>query len=79
MSGFGDKQRTLVNTVGVSGVAGTSPGKSRGGMSKYGTTTKLIILRRSPKTSLWDSCGLNFYCIQKEIIKYKGKVPVNKK
>ncbi len=26
-------------------------------MSKYGPTTKLIILRRSPKTSLWDSCG----------------------
>jgi hypothetical protein len=30
-------------------------------MSKYGPTTKLIILRRSPKTSLWDSYGLNLH------------------
>jgi hypothetical protein len=65
MSGFRDKQRTLVNTVGVPGVAGSSPGKSRGGMSKYGPTTKLIILRRSPKTSLWDSCGLNLHTNKK--------------
>ncbi len=79
MSGFRDKQRPLVNTVGVPGVAGSSPGKSRGGMSKYGPTTKLIILRRSPKTSLWDSCGLNLHTNTVEIIKYKGKVPVNKK
>ncbi len=32
MSGFRDKQRTLVNTVGIAGDAGLSPGKSRGGM-----------------------------------------------
>jgi hypothetical protein len=43
-----------VNTVGVPGDAGSSPGKSRGGMPKYDPTTKLIILRRSSKTSLWD-------------------------
>jgi hypothetical protein len=30
-----------------------------GGMAKYDPTTKWIILCRSPKTSLWDSCGLN--------------------
>jgi hypothetical protein len=29
-----------------------------GGMPKYDPTTKLIILCRSPKTSLWDPCGL---------------------
>jgi hypothetical protein len=32
-----------------------------GGMPKYDPTTKLIILRRSPKTSLWDSCDLNLH------------------
>jgi hypothetical protein len=32
MSGFRDKQHTLVNTVSVPGDAGSSPGKSRGGM-----------------------------------------------
>jgi hypothetical protein len=32
MSGFRDKQRTLVNTVGGLGNAGSSPGMSRGGM-----------------------------------------------
>jgi hypothetical protein len=32
MSGFRDKQRTLVNTVGGPGDAGSSPGKSIGGM-----------------------------------------------
>jgi hypothetical protein len=58
MSGF-NKQRTLVNTVSVAGDAGSSPGKSRGGMPKYDPTTKLIILRRSLKIALWDSCGLN--------------------
>jgi hypothetical protein len=82
MYGFRDKQCTPVNTVIVPGVAGSSPDKSRGGMSKYGPTTKLIILCRSPKTSLWDSCGLNLHTntvYRKEIIKYKGKVPVNKK
>jgi hypothetical protein len=61
MSGFRDKQRTLVNTVGVPGVAGSSPSKSRGGMSKYGPTTKLIILPRSLKTSLWNFCGLDLH------------------
>jgi hypothetical protein len=35
MSGLQDKQRTLVNTVGVPGDAGSSPCKSRGGMPKY--------------------------------------------
>jgi hypothetical protein len=59
MSGFRDKQRTLVNTVSVPGDAGSSLGKSRGGMPKYGSASKLIILRRSPKTSLWDYCVLN--------------------
>jgi hypothetical protein len=44
MSGFRDKQRTLVNTVGIPGDAGSSPGKSRGNMPKYDPTTKLIIL-----------------------------------
>ncbi len=39
MSGFRDKQRTLVNTVGVPGDADSSPGKSRGGMPKYDPTT----------------------------------------
>ncbi len=34
MSGFRDKQHTLVNTVNVPGDAGSSPGKSRGGMPK---------------------------------------------
>jgi hypothetical protein len=74
MSGFRDKPRTLVKTVGV-------PARTEEACQKYHPITKLIILRRSPKTSLWDSCGLNLhtkYCIQKEIIKYKGKVPVNK-
>jgi len=61
MSDFRDKQRTLVNTDGVPGDAGSSPGKSRGGMPTYDPTTKLIILRRSPKTSLWDSCRLNLH------------------
>ncbi len=80
---FRDKQFTLVNTIGVPGDAGSSPGKSRGGMPKYDPTTKLIILRRSPKTSctlrlLWPKFT-HKYCIQKEIIKYKCKVPVNKK
>jgi hypothetical protein len=32
MSGFRDKQRTMVNTVGGPGDAGSSPGKSRGGI-----------------------------------------------
>jgi hypothetical protein len=58
MPGFRD---ALVNTVSVPGDAGSSPGMSRGGMPKYDTTTKQIILRRSPKTSLWDSCGLNLH------------------
>jgi hypothetical protein len=61
MSGFMDKQRTLVNTVVVPGDAGSIPGKSRGGMTKYDPTIKLIITHRSPKTSLWDSCGLNLH------------------
>jgi len=61
MSGFRDKQRTLVNTDGVPGDAGSSPGKSREGMPKYDPTTKLVIICRSPKTSLWDSCGLNLH------------------
>jgi hypothetical protein len=52
MSGFRDKQHTLVNTVGVPGDAGASPGKSRGGMPKNDPAAKLIILRRSHKTSL---------------------------
>jgi hypothetical protein len=73
MSGFKDKQRTLVNTVGVPGVAGSSPGESRGGMSKCGPTTKLIILRRSPKTSLWVSCGLNLHTNTVYCIHYGGK------
>ena len=42
MSGFRDKQRTLVNTVGVPSNVGSSPGKGRGGMT-HGPTTKLII------------------------------------
>jgi hypothetical protein len=82
MYGFRDKQRTLVNTVGIPGDAGSSPSKSRGGMPKYDPTTKLITLHRSPKTSLWDFCGLNLHTntvYRKEIMKYKGKVPVNKK
>jgi hypothetical protein len=58
MYGFKDKQRAL---VGVPGDAGSSPSKSRGGMPKYDPTTKLIIPGRSPKTSLWDSCGLNLH------------------
>jgi hypothetical protein len=75
MPGFRDKQRTLVNTVSVPGDAGSNPGKSRGGMPNiYDPTTKLIILCRSPKKSLWDSCGLNLHTdtvyVQKEIIKY---------
>jgi hypothetical protein len=80
MSGFGDKQRTLVNTVGVPGDAGSSPGKSKRGMPKYDPTTKLIT-----QVPLVITLGLLWpkfthkYCIQKEIIKYKGKVPVNKK
>jgi hypothetical protein len=45
----------------VLGDAGSSPGNSRGGMPKYDPTTKLIILHRSPKTLLWDSCGLNLH------------------
>jgi hypothetical protein len=63
MSGFRDKQSILGNTVGVPGDVGSSPGKYRGGMPKYDPTTKLIILRRSPKTSLWDSCGLNLHTV----------------
>ena len=45
----------------------------------YDPTAKLIIQRRSPKTLglLWPKFT-HKYCIQKEIIKYKGKVPVNK-
>jgi hypothetical protein len=42
MSGFRDKQRTLVNILGVPGDAGSSPSKSRGGMPKYDLTTILI-------------------------------------
>jgi len=58
------------------------PARAEEACQNYDPTTKLIILRRSSKTLLWDSCGLNLhtkYCTQKEIIKYKGKVPVNKK
>jgi hypothetical protein len=61
MPGFRYKQCTLFNTVLVSGDGGSSPGKSRGAMPKYDPTTKLIILRRSPKTLLWNSCGLNLH------------------
>jgi hypothetical protein len=79
MSGFRDKQRTLVNTVSVPGDEGSSPGKSRGDMPKYDPTTKLIILCRSPETSLWDSCGLNLHTnTEINYKKYKGKVPVHK-
>jgi hypothetical protein len=40
------------------------PARAEEACQIYDPTTKLIILRRSPKTSLWDSCGR--YCIQKE-------------
>ncbi len=68
MSRFRDKQHTLVKRVGVPKDAGSSPSKKEA-CQIYDPTTKLIILRRSPKTSLWDSCGR--YCIQKEIINKK--------
>jgi hypothetical protein len=47
MSGFRDEQCILVNTVGVPGDAGSSPGKSRGGMPKYDPTTKLYTERNN--------------------------------
>ncbi len=49
MSGFRDKQRTLVNTVGVPGVAGSSPGKSRGGMSKIWPNNQTDHLTQIPQ------------------------------
>jgi hypothetical protein len=76
-----DRYSTLVNTVGVPGDAGSSPGKSRGGMPKYDPTTKLIILMQVPQDITPGLLRPKFkhkYCIQKEIIKYKGKVSVNK-
>jgi hypothetical protein len=63
MPGFRDKQRTLVDTVGVPGVAGSSPGRSRGGMSKYDPTT---IPQDITLGLLWPKFTYK-YCIQKEI------------
>jgi hypothetical protein len=82
MSGFRDKQRTLVNTVGVPRDADSSPGKSRGGMPKYDPTTKLIILRIVPKDItlglLWPKFT-HKYCKKETNNKYMGKVPITKK
>jgi hypothetical protein len=47
------------------------PARAEEACQIYDPTTKLIILRRSPKTSIWDSCGR--YCIKKEIIIKKKK------
>ncbi len=83
MSGFRGKQRTLVTQSAFQGMQVQVLAKAEDweeACQIYDTTTKLIFLHRSPKTSLWDSCGLNLhtkYCIQTEIINYKGKVPVN--
>jgi hypothetical protein len=56
--GFRDKQRTLVNSVGVQGMQVQVPAREEEACQNI---TKLIILRRSPKTSLWDSCGFNLH------------------
>jgi hypothetical protein len=72
MSGFRDKQRTLGNAVGVPGDAGSSPGKSRGGMACQNMT-------QQPNCSSYAgpqdiTLGLLWpKCTQKEIIKYKAR------
>jgi hypothetical protein len=83
MSGFRDKQRTLVNTVGVpEGMQVQVPARAEEACQIYDPTTKLIFLRRSPMQAitlglLWPKFT-HKYCIQKEIIKNKGKVPAKK-
>jgi hypothetical protein len=56
------------------------PARAEEAYQTYDPTTKLIILRRSPKISLWDSCGLNLHTkTERNNKKYKGRVSVKKK
>jgi hypothetical protein len=65
MSGFRDKQRTLVNTVSSPEDAGSSPGKQTDHPTQVPKDITLGLL--------WPKFTRR-YCIQKEIIKlYKGK------
>ncbi len=65
--------RTLVNTVGVPGDAGSSPGKSRGGMPYIWPNSQTDHPTQVPQDItlglLWPKFSRR-YCIQKEIIKY---------
>ncbi len=81
MSGFRNKQRTLVNTVGIPGDGGSSPGTSRGGMPNIWPNNQTDPPTQVPQDItlrlLWPKFT-HKYCIQKEIIKDKGEVPVSK-
>jgi hypothetical protein len=81
MSGFRDKQRTLVNTVSVPGLQVQVPARA-GGNVKIWPNNQTDHPTQVPQDItlglLWPKFTYK-YCIQNEIIKYKGKVPVNKK